>query len=72
MKAEDTLTDADIYYLQRAAKNILYPEANSKTYQAQVVNWRGYMTFICCMLGLIIAALVLSMILRNRKPKEKK
>ncbi|MDO4623258.1 MAG: glycoside hydrolase family 3 C-terminal domain-containing protein [Eubacteriales bacterium] len=65
-------SDADIYYLQRAAKNILYPEANSKTYQAQVVNWRGYMTFICCMLGLIIAALVLSMILRNRKPVSKK
>ncbi|MBP3901118.1 MAG: glycoside hydrolase family 3 protein [Blautia sp.] len=63
-------SDADIYYLQRAAKNILYPEANSNTYQAQVVNWRGYLTFICCMLGVIIVSLVLSMIIRNRKAKK--
>lgn len=69
MKSVDSLTDADIYYLQRSAKHILYPEANSKTYQAQIVNWQGYVTFLCCMLGVIIASLVLSMVIRNRKPK---
>lgn len=61
------LTDADIYYLQRAARDILYPEANSKTIEAQVVNWRVYLTLIQAMMAVMIAVLVGAMVIRNRK-----
>ena len=69
MTMKEELTDADIYYLQRAAKNILYPEANSHTLEAQIVNWRGYLNFVSAMLGVIAAMFLLDLICRNRKVK---
>ena len=67
MKAVDSLTDADIYYLQRTAKNVLYPEANSHTIEAQIVNWRAYLRFVSAALAVLALVLLADLAIRNRK-----
>lgn len=67
IQMKSNLTDADIYYLQRAAKNILFADANSKIYEAQIVNWRMYLYVICGAFAVMIAVMVASMVVRNKK-----
>ena len=67
MKDKGSLTDADIYYLQRSAKNILYPIANSRIYESIIVNWRGYLNILCAAMALLTAVLIAALVIRNKK-----
>ncbi len=62
--------DADIYYLQRAAKNILYTFANGNTYKAEYLNWQLYRNLICVMLGVLSASCAVALVIRNKKEKD--
>ena len=42
-----TESNADIYYLQRAAKNVLYAEANAMGVEAAVLPWRTVVCVAC-------------------------
>lgn len=56
---DDDITNADIYYLQRAAKNILYAEANSKTYESVIVNWQAYfMALYICLVAIVVVLVI--------------
>lgn len=56
---DDDITNADIYYLQRAAKNILYAEANSKTYESAIVNWQAYfMALYICLVAIVVVLVI--------------
>ena len=46
-----TESNADIYYMQRAVKNVLYAEANAASVEAAVHPWRAAVTTICAALG---------------------
>ena len=61
------VNDADIYYLQRTAKNILFADANSRIYEAQIVNWRAYLFTICGALAVLIVVMLAAMVMRNKK-----
>ena len=60
-------TNADIYYLQRAAHNQLYFLANGNTYSAKICNWTAWRTVVYAELGVLAAACVVAMVLRNKK-----
>lgn len=63
---DDDVTNADIYYLQRAAKDVVYAEANSKTYESVIVNWEAY--FYVLYIGLCAIVIVLiTKIVRSRR-----
>lgn len=64
---DDDITNADIYYLQRAAKNILYAEANSKTYESVIVNWQAYFMalYICLVANVVV--LVIQIVRSGKK-----
>ncbi|MCD7945683.1 MAG: glycoside hydrolase family 3 C-terminal domain-containing protein [Clostridiales bacterium] len=64
-------SDADIYYLQRACHNHLYVLANGNSYSAEILDWQSYRTIIYVELGVLAAACVVSLVLRNMKKKEK-
>lgn len=54
-------SDADIYYLQRAAHNHLYTWVNGNTYGITVLNWKPYFSVLCvefCFLALSCAAAI--------------
>ena len=54
-----TATDADIFYLQRACKNILYAEVNSEVAEAAILPWRPVVGTVCGALGVgAVAAFV--------------
>lgn len=55
-------SDADIYYLQRAAHNMLYTLANSNIYPAEIVNWQAYFNGLYVELAVIAAAMVVSLV----------
>ena len=59
---DDDVTNADIYYLQRAAKNILYAEANSTTYESVIVNWQAYLMVLYIFLCAIIVVLIIKIV----------
>lgn len=67
---DDEVTNADIYYLQRAAKNVLYAEANSKTYESEVVNWQAYFMLLYIGLCAIVLTLIVG-IIRSKKENAK-
>lgn len=67
IEMKSDLNDADIYYLQRAAKNILFSDANSKIYEAQIVNWHAYLYVICGALAALIIMMLAAMVIRNKK-----
>jgi beta-glucosidase len=61
------ITSAEIYYLQRAAKNILYAEANSETYVPNIVNWHMYVIILSIELALIVIILIAGIIIGSKK-----
>ncbi len=63
------ITSAEIYYLQRAAKNILYAEGNSETYAPNIVNWHLYVIILSIELAIITILLLGSVVLNGRKKK---
>lgn len=66
-----SVTDADIYYLQRAAHNELYFLASGGTIKtAEILDWQSYRTAIYVELGVLAAACAVSLVLRNRKKKQ--
>ena len=70
MKYPSIETDADIYYLQRAAKNILYTEANSVTIEVSRINWKIYGYILYAELFIMIIGCAAAMAIRivnNRK-----
>lgn len=64
-----TDSDADIYYLQRVAKNILYAEANAQVIKAEVINWKMYLYIFDAELVLLFIIGALALINKNRKRK---
>jgi hypothetical protein len=60
------ITSAEIYYLQRAAKNILYAEANSETYVPNIVNWHMYVIILSIELALIVIILIAGIIIGSK------
>ena len=64
-----TETDADIYYLQRVAKNILYAETNAQVIKAEVINWRIYLYIFDAELILLFIIGTAALINKNRKKK---
>lgn len=65
----DTSDDADIYYLQRLAKNVLYAEASSVVLTAEVLNWKAYVYVLDVELVALVVIGVLGMINKNKKRK---
>ena len=62
-------SDADIYYLQRAAKRILYVIANADIVEAQIAPWRTWMAILDAALVIAILALAALVVLNVRKTK---
>lgn len=60
-------SDADIYYLQRAAHNQLYTYANNNIQEVTILDWRGQALIIYVELGILAAAGIASLIIRNKK-----
>lgn len=63
----ENITSAEIYYLQRAAKNILYAEGNSETYVPIIANWHLYVIILSIELAVIVVILSAGLILGSRK-----
>lgn len=64
-------SDADIYYLQRAAHNHLYQLANSNIRPVEVYPWRTCLNIIYAELGLLAAACVAGIIIRTVKSRKR-
>ena len=69
MEYPSTSTDADIYYLQRAAKNILYTDANAVTIGVEVINWRIYLYILNAELIAMIVSSIAAIIICQMKKK---
>lgn len=63
-------SDADIYYLQRAAHNHLYQLINSNMKPVEVYGWRTCVNIICVELGLLAVVCVVGIVLRLKKGKK--
>ncbi len=64
-------TDADIYYLRRACKNILYSEANADVVEAEMAPWHTYVYILDAVLA-IIMVVCLALLIRNVTTGKKK
>ena len=62
---EGTPSNAEIYYLQRAAKDILYTEANSAVVEAKKVDWRMYLGILTGELGVLAATAIGAAVMTN-------
>ncbi|MBT1171652.1 glycoside hydrolase family 3 N-terminal domain-containing protein, partial [Bifidobacterium sp. SO4] len=62
-------TDADIYYLQRAAHNSLYTYASGTLVGITPVNWRGYIAGLTVEWMLLVAISLFAIVQRTRKPR---
>lgn len=62
-----TFTSSEIYYLQRAAKNMLYAESISETHEPSIVNWQLYVTILSVELILMAVLLILKLVFRRKK-----
>lgn len=62
-------SDADIYYLQRAAHNSLYTLANGTLFGLDIMGWRTFVTCIKVELAIIIVLCIAAIVLRTLKPK---
>lgn len=62
-------SDADIYYLQRAAHNTLYTLSNTTYHGIDPLNWHGAIALLCVEFGVMAAVCMLSIILRSRPIK---
>ena len=58
------LTDADIYYLQRAAHNALYTLANATRVATETINWQGYVYVLYAELAVIALAAAASLVVQ--------
>lgn len=65
----DTSDDADIYYLQRLAKNVLYAESSSIVLTAEVLNWKPYLYVLDAELVALVVLGTWGMIIKNKKRK---
>ncbi len=64
-------TDADIYYLRQACKNILYAEANASVVETEVAPWRLYVAAVDVVLGIAFLACGVALI-RNLNAAKKR
>jgi beta-glucosidase len=60
-------TDADIYYLQRTAHNVLYMEANAASAAVEIENWHLYVNIVTVELVALAVACGVALALRNKK-----
>ena len=67
-----TDTDADIYYLREASHGLLYALANSTRISSDIYNWQIYIYLLSVELAVLAAACIAAIVIRNRRPKEKK
>lgn len=58
-------TDADIYYLQRTAHNILYMDSRALLIGSTVLDWRTYVYIATAELGVFVAVCAAALVLRN-------
>ncbi|MDE7352234.1 MAG: glycoside hydrolase family 3 C-terminal domain-containing protein [Acetatifactor sp.] len=65
-------SDADIYYLQRAAHNHLYAWVNGNTFGIPVLNWQLYFNIIYIELSILAVSCAAAFVLRNRKKNRNK
>ena len=65
-------TDADIYYLREASHGLLYALANSPRISSDIYDWQTYMYLLSVELAVFAAACIAAIVIRNRRPKEKK
>ncbi len=63
-------TDADIYYLRQACKNILYAEANADVVETEVAPWRLYVAAVDAVLVIAFVACGVALIRNVRKREE--
>lgn len=62
-------SDADIYYLQRAAHNSLYTLANGTLLGLDVMGWRTFVTCVEVELAIIMVLCIAAIVLRTRKSR---
>jgi beta-glucosidase len=60
-------TDADIYYLQRTAHNVLYMEANAASAAVEIEDWHLYVNIVTVELVALVVACGVALVLRNKK-----
>lgn len=60
-------SDADIYYLQRAAHNHLYTWVNGNIHEITVLNWKPYFYILCVEFSLLALSCVAAVAIRYRK-----
>lgn len=60
-------SDADIYYLQRAAHNHLYTWVNGNTAEIAVLNWKPYLYALCAELSFLALSCLAAIGIRRRK-----
>lgn len=65
----DTSDSADIYYMQRAAKNILYAEASSMVLDVDVTNWKVFVYILDVELAAMVVMGVIGIVNKNKKRK---
>lgn len=64
-------SNADIYYLQRASKNILYAQSQSMISKATVFPWRICRNLIIGSMGVLIITMIAQLVIRHPKKKKK-
>lgn len=62
-------TDADIYYLQKAAKDILYTQANAQVIAAETANWQLYLYILDAEIIVLILLGAVLLVQENIKRK---
>ena len=60
--SQDPATNADIYYLQKVAKNILYAEVNAEISEANILEWQPIVRFVQYALAGLAGACVIRLI----------
>ena len=63
-------SNADIYYMQRAAHNILYTQANATTVATEISNWHAYLYVFWVELALFATACVVSFVFQAHVAKK--
>lgn len=62
-----TSSNADIYYLQQVAHDILYTQANAQVFEASVLNWQPLVYILDVEMALIFLACAAFIINKHRK-----
>ena len=69
LSASGELTDADIYYLQNAAHNALYAEANAEVTSATILPWQVLVRAVQVALGVAAVSCVLLIVKKWKNAK---